>query len=275
MITYQKQTASDYIDKIRDGLQRYNRPYTGEVRTDSFNVYVFDKDRLIGSAITEMGWNWVYFVSFCFIDDKVGRIVFDTLYQHYHGDVVGIKHVTSSDTVRDHLVSFGFTSPGKLSHTPEDETRHVLINTTLRSIPIEHSYRIESSEDPIEEYQSMVDAFIRQFEHTHNMDGPKMDIIYTVQEESNFLGGIYGILDGGILYVRLLFVDRHYRFQGVGAKLMSLAEEDAKQHGAQTSYVSTVSFQALGFYEKQGYTKDITIHDKPKSFNEYILSKTL
>lgn len=57
----------------------------------------------------------------------------------------------------------------------------------------------------------------------------------------------------GLGHVALLHVSEEVRGQGIGAKLMKLAEEFVKANGCEVMTVETPTWQAEGFYEQIGY----------------------
>jgi ribosomal protein S18 acetylase RimI-like enzyme len=71
-----------------------------------------------------------------------------------------------------------------------------------------------------------------------------------------------GKVRGAILYSFLwnamhidsLWVDESLRGQGLGRKLMEMAEIEAKTHGCTIAHTDTFTWQAPGFYAKLGYT---------------------
>jgi len=55
------------------------------------------------------------------------------------------------------------------------------------------------------------------------------------------------------LYVTLLWVHADLRRRGIGRTLLARAEAFAAEHGCHSARLDTFSFQAPGFYQKQGY----------------------
>nr|MBP9781876.1 GNAT family N-acetyltransferase [Candidatus Woesebacteria bacterium] len=53
--------------------------------------------------------------------------------------------------------------------------------------------------------------------------------------------------------IATLWVDEKARGQGLGQKLMEMAEAEGKKRGATFAYTNTFTWQAPGFYEKIGY----------------------
>jgi GNAT superfamily N-acetyltransferase len=90
-----------------------------------------------------------------------------------------------------------------------------------------------------------------------------------------WLGGCAGLVWGGWLHVRLLWVALPARGQGNGTRLMDAAELFAVQHGAAHATLETHSFQALDFYRKRGYAVFGSLADYPPGATKYFLRKPL
>jgi GNAT superfamily N-acetyltransferase len=76
-------------------------------------------------------------------------------------------------------------------------------------------------------------------------------------------GGLWGVSVAGWLYVDLLVVPEDFRKQGLGSTLLAHAEAIARKRGCTGLWLHTGTFQAPGFYEKQGFTAFGTIPDYP------------
>ena len=67
------------------------------------------------------------------------------------------------------------------------------------------------------------------------------------------VGGLNGGTAWGWLYVSHLWVEAVARHRGLGSSLMAEAEALARARGMRGAHLTTASFQARDFYEKQGY----------------------
>jgi GNAT superfamily N-acetyltransferase len=65
------------------------------------------------------------------------------------------------------------------------------------------------------------------------------------------------------LYVDTLWVDETLHKQGLGKKILAVAETEAIKRGCVGAYVWTQSWQAAGFYTKQGYEQFVVLPDFP------------
>ena len=74
-----------------------------------------------------------------------------------------------------------------------------------------------------------------------------------VDKNGKFIGGLTGSSFLGWFYVDLLFVDKKYRGQGIGKRLLQEAEAWAKKKACRNINLNTITFQSPGFYQKMGY----------------------
>ena len=77
------------------------------------------------------------------------------------------------------------------------------------------------------------------------------------------------------LYVDLLWVKDKLRGRGFGHRLLTLAEDEARQRGAKNAYLDTFSFQAPDFYERHGYQVFGELPEFPPGHRRLFLTKRL
>lgn len=92
-------------------------------------------------------------------------------------------------------------------------------------------------------------------------------------ENEQTVGGVLGEIHWGWLYVKGLWVSESVRSKGLGSKLLQNLEDYAFSKGITNYRLETTSFQALGFYKKQGYELFGELHDMPPSYTSYFLKK--
>jgi ribosomal protein S18 acetylase RimI-like enzyme len=83
--------------------------------------------------------------------------------------------------------------------------------------------------------------------------------------EETIAGGLIGETHWNWFYISLMWIDEALRGRGHGHRLLTLAEDEARQRGATHAYLDTFSFQAPGFYQQHGYRvygelRDLGIH---------------
>jgi len=93
--------------------------------------------------------------------------------------------------------------------------------------------------------------------------------------DQEIVGGLIGITYWDWFYIDLLWVKEELRGRGHGRRLLTHAEDEARQRGAKNAYLDTFSFQAPGFYQKHGYLVFGELHDFPPGHQRYFLTKQL
>ena len=93
-------------------------------------------------------------------------------------------------------------------------------------------------------------------------------------EQGKVLGGIVADIKWGWLHVDWLWIDEGIRKDGWGARLLATMEQYASDKGITNVHLETTSFQALPFYQKQGYTVFGELPDMPPGHITYFLKKT-
>jgi GNAT superfamily N-acetyltransferase len=88
-------------------------------------------------------------------------------------------------------------------------------------------------------------------------------------------GGLLGATYWGWCAIDILWLHDDLRGKGYGTRLMQLAEDEAKRRGCLGVHLDTLSFQALPFYQKLGYTVFGQIDDLPVGHARYYLKKSL
>ncbi|HHD7736929.1 TPA: GNAT family N-acetyltransferase [Providencia rettgeri] len=89
--------------------------------------------------------------------------------------------------------------------------------------------------------------------------------IYFKNDDGVMLGGLLASIKANWLRIDYLWVSEIVRNDGLGRELMYTAEREAIKLGCIHSLVDTFSFQALPFYEKLGYVKQMSLPDFPET----------
>lgn len=113
--------------------------------------------------------------------------------------------------------------------------------------------------------------------HNEQQDVPRTLLplaVFLRDADGRVLGGVAGNTVWGWLQIKLAWIDDGLRGQGYGAQLMRAAEREAVARGCRQAWVDTFTFQALGFYLKQGYTIFGELENFPHGHTRYFLKKT-
>lgn len=108
-------------------------------------------------------------------------------------------------------------------------------------------------------------------------DGAEVPVeVYVHGPKGDLVGGLTGNTWASWLHVDLLWVADGLRGTGLGGRILGLAEEIARdERGCRHARLETWTFQAPGFYEKQGYREVGRVEDHPPGAAELILVKDL
>jgi GNAT superfamily N-acetyltransferase len=89
------------------------------------------------------------------------------------------------------------------------------------------------------------------------------------------VGGLYGRTSHGLLFVERFFLPEAARGRGLGSRVLALAEEEAKRRGCTRAALMTLSFQAPGFYLKQGYEVAARLECDPPGATRMLMTRKL
>lgn len=95
------------------------------------------------------------------------------------------------------------------------------------------------------------------------------------EESGQVCGGMIGRNFWDVLAIEILWLDEKLRKRGYGAKLIQMAEDKAKELKCSMIKLDTLSFQALGFYQKQGFEVYGQIEGVAGEHTHYYLVKKL
>jgi GNAT superfamily N-acetyltransferase len=109
-------------------------------------------------------------------------------------------------------------------------------------------------------------------ERTGNL--PRIPLTLLLRDDDNRVrGGIRGQIALYWLQVDHFWVDESLRGQGYGSRLLDMAEEAARMQGAIGAHLTTSTFQAEGFYRKQGYAEVGRLKDRPPGHDRIWMAK--
>ncbi|MGZ9810092.1 GNAT family N-acetyltransferase [Pseudoroseicyclus sp. H15] len=79
------------------------------------------------------------------------------------------------------------------------------------------------------------------------------EVVFEAWDGEDWAGGLNASYGKAWVFVKLLAVADGRRGKGVGQKLMAAMEEEARSRGLTGIWLDTFTFQAPGFYQREGY----------------------
>ncbi|MEH1097988.1 GNAT family N-acetyltransferase [Micromonospora sp. CPCC 205561] len=105
-----------------------------------------------------------------------------------------------------------------------------------------------------EELQARLDAELTTF--NNRATGATDEAVLSVRvddADGELVAGLTGWTWGGCAGINMVWVREERRAEGWGGRLLRAAEEEARRRGCTEISVSSLSFQAPGFYRRHGY----------------------
>jgi GNAT superfamily N-acetyltransferase len=94
-------------------------------------------------------------------------------------------------------------------------------------------------------------------------------------KRGEIVGGLLGRSSLGMFFLDLFYLPETLRGSGLGSRLITQAEDEARRRGCTAAFVYTVTFQAPGFYERHGYHRFGEIACPPAGATRVFFSKAL
>jgi GNAT superfamily N-acetyltransferase len=112
--------------------------------------------------------------------------------------------------------------------------------------------RVED-EPRLEEVAALDEHLYRHNVAVTGCDDGRWLAIFVRDEAGALRAGLHGWTWGRTGFVRTLWVREDLRGRGLGARLLQEAEREASRRGCREMQLDTNSYQAPGFYRRQGY----------------------
>ena len=137
-------------------------------------------------------------------------------------------------------------------------------------------YRAELRMNPTALEVSWLEEQLRTYNRSQVDNPVRLEFLITLTDlGSSLVGGVFAKVSYGWLFIEILWVAEAIRGKGEGRNLLRRAEEQALQHGCRNAWVDTFSFQARGFYERNGYVSFGELPDYPPGHMRYFMRKHL
>ena len=106
-------------------------------------------------------------------------------------------------------------------------------------------------------------------------DGRPLAILARDPATKKVVGGLLGRTSLGLLNVERFFLPAELRRDRLGSRILAMAEEEGRRRGCTRAVLSTLHFQAPGFYLKQGWEVAARLECEPPGHTRFYMSKKL
>jgi len=141
---------------------------------------------------------------------------------------------------------------------------------------MEEKYQVVYVEKPEESAWGIIGQGVSHYNKEQAGDNKFQRLCFVLQTpDQEIVGGVLGEVYWGWLYIDLLWIKNELRGCGYGHRLLTRAEDEARQRGAKNAYLDTFSFQAPDFYKKHGYQVFGELEFFPPGHQRYFFRKQL
>lgn len=106
-------------------------------------------------------------------------------------------------------------------------------------------------------------------------DRRPLGVILRDTETEQVLGGAIGRSSFGLLFLDVFFLPVKLRGNGLGTTILRKFEEEGRRRGCRSAFLYTISFQAPGFYAKNGWKAFGRLPCAPPGTFRIFMSKNL
>jgi len=106
-------------------------------------------------------------------------------------------------------------------------------------------------------------------------DARPLAVLVRDPEAKRIVGGLLGRTSLGLLTVERFFLPEDLRRDRLGSRILAMAEQEGRRRGCTRAVLSTLHFQAPGFYQKQGWEVAARIDCEPPGHTRFYMTKKL
>lgn len=136
---------------------------------------------------------------------------------------------------------------------------------------------ITVTDAPDDDERAVITDGLRAYneEQAGSWDGRPLAILARDPETKRVVGGLLGRTSLGLLRVDTFFLPEPLRRERLGSRILAMAEEESRRRGCTRAVLSTLHFQAPGFYLKQGWEVAAQIVCEPPGHTRFYMTKKL
>ncbi|MBV8934920.1 MAG: GNAT family N-acetyltransferase [Alphaproteobacteria bacterium] len=136
---------------------------------------------------------------------------------------------------------------------------------------------ITVTDAPGDDDQAVITGGLRAYNEAQagSWDGRPLAIFARDPETRKVVGGLLGRTSLGLLRVDTFFLPEELRRGRLGSRILAMAEQEGRRRGCSRAVLSTLHFQAPGFYQKQGWEVAARIDCEPPGHTRFYMTKKL
>ena len=136
---------------------------------------------------------------------------------------------------------------------------------------------IALTDAPDDDERAVIMDGLRAYNETKagGSDARPLAILARHPETQRVVGGLLGRTYLGLLTVERFFLPEELRRGRLGSRILAMAEEEGRRRGCTRAVLSTLHFQAPGFYQKQGWKVAARIECEPPGHTRFYMTKKL
>ncbi len=270
------------VRAVRAGLRAYNvkqEPALLDLPSGDYAVFIRDDlNRIIGGIVAEADWGMMY-VDLLWLDDSLrgkgqGRALLSIIEQTTLK--VGMSQIYLMTTEFQALPFYqhmGYDLFGTLMNRPHGYAYYYLHKKSID--PDDTDYGLSITYNPtIDDRRQVIRGLTTYCEQFSDTTAQKLaGFIY--DEAGTVRGGLFGSTYWDWFDLRFFWVDDSLRGQGYGKQLLDQAEAECRARGMTGIVCDTADFQALPFYQSQGFEVFATLSNRPPNHTSYFVKKLL
>ncbi len=266
------------LDVIRQRLLNDAKGYGGDVFEEVAVFLRDDNGAIIGGAYGELGWDWLY-VDLLWVAESVkgrgdGRRVLGAIEQY----------ALQQGVNRVHLATTSFQALGFYHHVGyrlfgvvEDRPPGYLFYFLRKSItPQVITPPLDVVTAPKTDDVRAISRGLSGHNRRQGVRGKGERLVVIVRQNNNtIIGGLIGVTYWGWLDLQHVWVDEAWRGRNYGARMLTMAEQEARRRGCTDVFTDVPEFCEVSFFEKRGYQTFTTLEDRPSGYRTHFMRKAL
>jgi GNAT superfamily N-acetyltransferase len=106
-------------------------------------------------------------------------------------------------------------------------------------------------------------------------DRRPLAVVVREPDTGKILGGAIGRSSFGLLFLELFYLPKALRGSGLGTEILRMFEDEGRRRRCRSAVLYTISFQAPGFYERNGWRRFGEIACDPPGTSRVFMTKEL